>query len=162
MAAVIDRRVAAELDGPFVLFLLGIRFNRPWRFWSWLPVFTAMPAMLAELQDRPDLGLLHARTHFGFRNIAVVQYWRSHEQLQAYAQARDKAHLPAWHAFNKRVGTNGDVGIWHETYLIAPGASEAIYVNMPPYGLGRAGRTPDAVGGRATALGRLKAPLTPR
>lgn len=162
MAASIDRRVAAELDGPFVLFLIGVRINRPWKLWSWLPVLTAMPRMLAELQRRPELGLLHARAHFGFPNITAVQYWRSHEQLQAYAQARDKAHLPSWHAFNTSIGTNGDVGIWHETYLIAPGASEAIYVNMPPYGLGRAGMTPDAVGPRATAQGRLKARLTSR
>lgn len=157
MAAIIDRRVAAELDGSFVLFLIGFRINRPWKLWAWLPVFTAMPAMLKELQARPELGLLHARTNFGFPNMSIVQYWRSHQQLQAYAQARDKAHLPAWHAFNKRVGTSGDVGIWHETYLIEPGASEAIYVNMPPYGLGRAGTTPDAVGSRATAQGRLLA-----
>lgn len=161
MAAVIRRRVAAEIDGSFVLFLLGVRINRPWKLWSWLPVFTAMPTMLAELQGRPELGLLHARTQFGFPNITVVQYWRSHAQLQDYAHRRDQAHLPAWHAFNKRVGTNGDVGIWHETYLIEPGASEAIYVNMPRYGLGRAGRTPDAVGRRATAQGRLKAPPAP-
>ena len=159
MAAVMDRRVAAELDGSFVLFLIGVRINRPWKLLSWLPVFTAMPAMLAELQRRPELGLLHARTHFGFPNIMVVQYWRSHAQLQAYTQARDKAHLPAWTAFNGRVGTSGDVGIWHETYMIEPSASEAIYVNMPPYGLGRAGAVHDAVGLRATAQRRLKAPL---
>ena len=162
MATVSHRRVAAELDGSFVLFLIGVRINRPWKPWSWLPVVTAMPAMLAELARQPDLGLLHARTHFGFPDTSVVQYWRSHAHLQAYAQARDKAHLPAWHAFNKRVGTNGDVGIWHETYLIAPGASEAIYVNMPPYGLGRAGGTADAVGTRATAQGRLKAWMASR
>ncbi len=31
-------------------------------------------------------------------------------------------------------------GIWHETYLVRAGEYEAIYGNMPPFGLGRAGR----------------------
>ncbi len=121
----------------------------------WLPVFAAMPRMLAELQAQPDLGLLHARLHGGFPSAMVVQYWRSHAHLQAYAGARDKAHLPAWRAFNKRIGTNGDVGIWHETFLVAAGHSEAIYVNMPPYGLALAGARHEAIGNRATATRRL-------
>lgn len=29
---------------------------------------------------------------------------------------------------------------WHETYLVRAGEYEAIYGNMPPFGLGRAGR----------------------
>ena len=28
MSAIIDKRVCAEIDGPFVLFLIGIRLNR--------------------------------------------------------------------------------------------------------------------------------------
>jgi len=35
--------------------------------------------------------------------------------------------------------TDGSVGIWHETYQVARGAYENIYVNMPPFGLGKAG-----------------------
>ncbi len=27
----INRRVSAEIDGGFVLFLIGIRINRPWK-----------------------------------------------------------------------------------------------------------------------------------
>jgi hypothetical protein len=30
------------------------------------------------------------------------------------------------------------VGIWHETYTVAPGQYESIYVNMPRFGLGNA------------------------
>ena len=156
MAKIIDKRVCAEMDGGFVVFLIGMRVNKPWKFWKWLPVATAMPRMLAELFKQPDLGLLHAESHFGFPNVSVTQYWKSFEHLEAYAKARDKAHLPAWQAFNKAVASNGDVGIWHETYVIEPGRYENIYNNMPPYGLGAVGGIVDAVGGRQAARQRVK------
>jgi hypothetical protein len=66
------------------------------------------------------------------------------DALMDYAKKRDSAHMPAWREFNKRVGTSGDVGIWHETYRIRPGDYESVYVNMTPFGLGRAGQLVDA------------------
>jgi hypothetical protein len=98
---------------------------------------------------------LHARTHFGFPNVLVVQYWRSFEHLQKYATSRDALHLPAWHAFNSAVGSNGDVGIWHETFLVKAGAFETVYNNMPPYGLGLAGSLEPATGTLKSARTRL-------
>ncbi|MEI6419985.1 MAG: DUF4188 domain-containing protein, partial [Sphingomonadales bacterium] len=89
----------------------------------------------------------------------LVQYWRSHEHLQAFATGRDQLHLPAWQRFNQAVGSNGDVGIWHETYEIMPGQYESVYNNMPAYGLGRAGAMYDAVGPRARADGRRQMQL---
>ena len=106
MADIIAKRLCAELDGEFVLFLIGARINKPWKVWQWLPVVQAMPRMLIELGKQPELGLLHARTHFGLRNVMVVQYWRSFDALEAYATSRNAAHLPAWQAFNKSVGSN--------------------------------------------------------
>jgi hypothetical protein len=156
MSEIISRRVCAEIRGPFVLFLIGIRINRPWKIGSWLPVFSAMGPMIAELYRRPELGLLHNRTHFGFPGTMLVQYWRSAEHLAAFATDRDQLHLPAWQRFNQAVGTNGDVGIWHETYNVSPGSNENIYVNMPKYGMGLAGDLHDAVGPRARAEGRMK------
>jgi hypothetical protein len=55
------------------------------------------------------------------------------------------------------VGTNGSVGIWHETYAVSPGTYENVYVNMPPFGLGKAGNLHPASGGRQSAAGRLSA-----
>jgi hypothetical protein len=133
-----------------------MRVNRWWKPWKYVPVFRAMGRMLPELMRNPGIGLLHARTHFGFRNVMVVQYWRSYEALEAYAMARDRAHLPAWAAFNTAVGTNGDVGIWHETYCIAPGTYETVYGNMPAFGLGLAGTRHDASGARARGKGRMQ------
>ena len=156
MVQIIDRRVSAEIDGEFVVFIIGMRINKPWKIGSWLPVATAMPRMLVELAQQPDLGLLHVRSHFGFPNIMSIQYWRSFDHLEAYARNQSAAHLPAWQAFNKQVGSNGDVGIWHETYAIAPGRYEAIYNNMPRFGLGMAGELVDAAGYRNEARKRMK------
>ncbi len=155
MAETINRRVSAEISGDFVVFLIGVRINRPWKL-NWLPVFMAMPRMLKELEQKPELGLLHYRLHFGFRSAMVVQYWRSFELLHAYAHSRDQAHLPAWSAFNKAIGANGDVGIWHETYKAWAGSYENIYVNMPRFGLGAAGDIFDSTGARANAKTRMK------
>ncbi len=162
MTGTINRRICAEVDGDFVLFLIGIRINRVLSARRWWPILSAMPKMLRELDAQPDLGLMHHRTHFGLRNTMMVQYWRSHEQLQAYATASDAAHLPAWRAFNRAVGTSGDVGIWHETYVIGAGRTENIYVNMPLHGLGHVGRIEEAQGKRAKAEGRLRANAAPQ
>ena len=142
MAAVIAQRMTARVDGDFVVFLIGMRINRPWKVWKWAPIAAAMPAMLTELMAKPELGLLHARSQFGFPNIIVTQYWRSFEHLHRYATDPELAHLPAWKSFNTAIASNGDVGIWHETYLVAAGAHESVYNNMPAYGLGAAGTLP--------------------
>ncbi len=148
-------RLTAEMDGEFVVFLIGMRINRLWKIHKWLPVAQAMPRMLKELAALPDSGLLASEMWFG-RTTLMVQYWQSFEQLNRYAQNRDAEHLPAWSAFNRRIGTGGDVGIWHETYLIAPGQHESVYVNMPTFGLSKAGRAVKATGKRKSAAGRIK------
>lgn len=155
MPTIRPERLTATLEGDFVVFLIGMRINHPWKLHQWLPVAQAMPRMLRELYQQPELGFLHAETWFA-RTIIVVQYWRSMEQLLAYAKNRDAAHLPAWKAFNQRVGTNGAVGIWHETYAASAGSYENVYVNMPAFGLGQAGVLQPASGGRQSAAGRMR------
>jgi Domain of unknown function (DUF4188) len=149
----IQQRMTGTLDGDFVVFLIGMRVNRWWKVLQWLRVAMAMQHMLRELGKNPELGYLGGEGWFG-RTTIMVQYWRSTDALVEYAKSRDAAHLPAWRAFNKLVGTNGDVGIWHETYSVGPGDYESIYVNMMPFGLGKAGRlTP----GRQHAQERMAA-----
>ena len=157
MAEIIKKRVCAEIEGPFVVFLIGARINRPWKLNVALPFLATMPRMLKELAAEPALGLLHVRQHFGPTGALLIQYWRSFEHLEAYARSPERQHLPAWQWFNKTLGSNGDIGIWHETYLIEPGHYESIYNNMPPYGLGAAGTLVDAVGARQSAHARMKA-----
>ena len=149
-----NERLTASLDGQFVVFLIGMRVNQPLRIDKWLPVVTAMTRMIGELRAQTNLGLLHAEM-WTSRTSIMVQYWRSMEQLLAYAKNKNAQHLPAWRAFNKAVGSNGSVGIWHETYAAAPGTYETFYGNMPPFGLGKAGRLELAAGGKQSAAGRL-------
>jgi hypothetical protein len=156
MKSVERRRLTADIEGDFVVFLIGMRVNKPWKLHKWLPVFMAMPKMLRELERRPEAGLL------GYRNLlgnplqpAVLQYWRSFEQLDAWARSKDGEHFPAWVKFNKTVASNGDVGIWHETFKVAAGQYESVYNNMPPFGLGKASKLVPAAGYRVTAAGRM-------
>ena len=137
------------------MFLIGMRINQPLKIHRWFPVFLAMPRMVNELKRQPELGFIHAETWFS-RTMIMVQYWRSLDQLLAYAKNPDASHLPAWKAFNKAIGNNGSVGIWHETYEISPGRYENVYVNMPPFGLGVAGTLHPATDWKQTAAGRLR------
>jgi Monooxygenase af470-like len=137
MADVIPARMTHDYDGELVVFLIGMRINKPWRPDLWLPVFSAMPAMLAELSKDKESGLLGYRLAFGAGGPLVVQYWSSHEKLYAYASDRNAAHRPAWAAFNRRIRkAPGSVGIWHETYVVE--RAETIYSGMPVSGLAAA------------------------
>ena len=151
----IPGRHTARIDGDFVVFLIGMRINRLWQVHKWLPVSRAMPAMLAELRQRPDLGLLHAEAFLGGRTVMTIQYWRSFDQLHAYAHAKDLTHLPAWAAFNRRARGNAAVGIFHETYLVAAGQYECIHVDMPRQGLLRAADPVPVTGRNDSARQRL-------
>ena len=154
MTAIHAGRWTAALDGPYVVFIIGMRFNKPWKVHRCLPVFLAMPKMIGELEARPELGFLGAQTWFS-RTTLMVQYWRSFDALEAYAKARDASHLPAWAAFNRVVGANGDVGIYHETYCIERGTYENIYANMPPTLFGKVGLLVEAKDARNTARERM-------
>ena len=94
-------RFTAQIEGDFVVFLIGMRINRLLLVHKWMPVTAAMPRMIKELVRQPELGLLHAQLFLSGRTLLTVQYWRSFEQLHAYAHARDKQHLPAWAEFNR-------------------------------------------------------------
>jgi len=154
MPRVLAERMCAQIDGDFVVFIIGMRVNKPWKVHKWFPVLTAMPRMLKELSQRPDSGFLGAQS-VGLTTL--VQYWRSFEALEKYARDANSQHWPAWVAFNKRLGkTRGDVGIWHETYRVSAGEYEAIYSGMPPYGLGAAGRLIPARNRFESARGRMQ------
>jgi len=154
MTDIRSERLAGEIDGEFVVFLIGMRVNKWWKPHKWLPAARAMPRMIRELSANPESGFLGWT---GFGKLTMVQYWRSFEQLEAYARSHDHEHWPAWTDFNKRMkNSRGDVGIWHETYVVSPGRYEAIYSGMPPHGLGAAGRLVPATGNREAARERMK------
>ncbi|MCH7628839.1 MULTISPECIES: DUF4188 domain-containing protein [Novosphingobium] len=158
MAKIIPARMTAAHDGPLVVFLIGMRFNKLHRIDKWLPVVRAMGPMIAELARDPDSGFLGWQPSLaGLRTLLLTQYWRDFEALETYARARDRLHWPAWIAFNKAVGTDGSVGIFHETYAVPAGGYETIYANMPPFGLGKVAGLVPATGNRNAARERMKA-----
>ena len=157
LKTVVAGRQTARLEKPVVLFLIGARLNRPWRLDKWAWFTRTMPAMLAELESKPDTGLLWYRTHLSWRMLMVQQYWNSFDKLLAYAQDRNGEHFPAWAKFMRTLSNDGAIGIWHETYLIEPGKYECVYGNMPAFGLAAATKMVPAEGRLAQAKDRFAA-----
>lgn len=148
-------RMTAEMDEPFVVFVIGMRINRYRAVHRWLPVFLAMPRMLRELSAETDSGLLGYETLFDRRTVVTIQYWDSFEDVRRYARDADREHVPAWVAYDESVAAGGAVGIFHETYLVDPDDCESVYRNLPAFGLGAAGGLVPATGHRETAGQRL-------
>ncbi|WP_037677618.1 DUF4188 domain-containing protein [Streptomyces griseus] len=135
-------RTTAAAEGDVVVLLIGMRVNHFWAVHQWVPVILAMLRMLAELTRDKDRGLLgRVLLTASPRTYYVVQYWESKEKLYAYATSPDMFHHRAWSIINRkeRAGkVRGHVGLWHETYVVPEGSYEAIYVDMPPFGLAAA------------------------
>ena len=148
-------RYSAEIEGDFVVLLIGPRVNKPWQL---LQVARdlgeprrGMKAMLDDLVAHPEKGLLGYRMGFPL----IVQYWRSFEHLEAFARDPGDLHRPTWLDFYRRP-RDGRTGIWHETYLVRAGEYEAIYDDTPVAGLAAAGRAVP-LDGQSSARSRLGA-----
>lgn len=159
MSRIFNGRYTAKMDQPFVVFLIGMRINKWWRFDAWLPVANAMSPMIRTLVEHPQKGFLHAESFWNFSGPCIIQYWRSFEDLDTFARNPSDPHLGPWKKFNQAVGSNGIVGIWHETYLVNPGQYECIYGNMPRFGLAAATEHVQATERREAARTRLSANL---
>jgi hypothetical protein len=131
-------RFMAQTDESFVVFMIGMRINRLLAVSKWLPTASAMGPMLKTLHQHPEQGFLGAERFLYPRGVGLVQYWKSRADLTHFARNPSDIHLKAWQQFNRSIGADGSVGIWHETYEIAPGNHESIYVNMPVFGLAAA------------------------
>ncbi len=139
MADVRQGRWTAEIDGDFVVFLIGARINsklQALRVFADLGGRWGMNHMLKQLVANPDKGLLAYESC----GLTLIQYWRSFDHLEAFARNPDDPHLAVWRRYWQRVGKSTRAGIWHETYLVRAGEYEAVYGNMPPHGLAKAGR----------------------
>lgn len=137
MGSINHGRFTADIDGDFVVFVIGAKPN-PLRLIRGLRDLggnKGMKHMLDYLADQPEKGLL------GYEQLGIaswVQYWRSFDHLEAFAKDTEDPHLEVWRNYFKRVGKSGRTGIWHETFLVRAGEYEAIYTNMPSFGLGKA------------------------
>jgi len=139
-------RVTHSYEGPLGLFLIGVRIHKPWRVGIVGPVLAAMPRMLSELGhnaaaaergEAEPLGFLGARTMVDGLGATTVQWWRSVEDIYAYASEPSLEHRPAWRRFYEYARKDPEaVTIWHETYAVPAGAHESIYAGPVSLGLG--------------------------
>jgi len=82
---IIPGRFTARTDKPVVLFLIGMRINNFLALGDILFMAKTMPAMLRELSEKKDSGMLWYRQHLSPPYISVQQYWESFDKLLAYA-----------------------------------------------------------------------------
>jgi hypothetical protein len=156
MAEINQGRWTAQIEGDFVVFIIGARLEKthPLRSLRDLGEFrNGMRAMLAHLTAHPEKGLL-GHQNAGLSTV-VIQYWRSFEALEAFARDEADPHLKTWRSYWRRVGRSDRTGIWHETYLVRSGEYESIYGNMPPFGLGKATELVK-IGADSSARSRLR------
>ena len=52
MTEIRAERLTAEVESEFVVFLIGMRFNRVWKVWRWGPVALVMARMIREYYER--------------------------------------------------------------------------------------------------------------
>jgi hypothetical protein len=153
MARIRRGRYGAEIDGDFVVFLIGARLNSPTRVLQSVVDLGGrrhgMQAMLQSLVADPEKGLLGYRMGFP----VIVQYWRSFEHLEAFARDPGDLHRPTWLAWYRR-SPQGRTGIWHETYQVRAGEYEAVYDGVPVGGLAAAGQVV-SLDGSSSARRRL-------
>lgn len=158
MADIHQGRWTADIDGDFVVFIIGARLNsklHALRSLLDLGGRRGMNHMLKYLTSHPEKGLLGYQS----AGLTLIQYWRSFEHLEAFARDESDPHLAVWRSYWRRVGRSSRTGIWHETFLVRDGEYETIYGNMPPHGLAKASSLIPLAEGRA-ARERLRSSRT--
>jgi len=77
------------------------------------------------------------------------------DHLVKWSQSIRNSHHPYWLWLSKAMRQgDGDVGFWHETYIVKEGSYESIYVDCPHMGLSRAGWLERAAGANSSARAR--------
>lgn len=131
-------RNAANPVSDIALFLIGLRINRLTSLRSGLRVMTSMLRLLRDLRDDHDSGYRGHRILFGPtpREVMVLQYWASGEQLVAFATDPRHRHREAWREFEQMVRSSaGGIGLWHEIYRVPRSGISTFYRDIPPIGL---------------------------
>lgn len=140
MVTINENRMAAEIDGEYVIYINGMRLNKLRALPRYLRAGLEAAKMFERLEADPDSGFLgYLPAYMGLRSGAAIQYWRSLEDIRRFAHDPDDLHVPAWQWYNEEGGTDGGLGFWAELYVVKDGAFETFYRNVPPVGLGEHG-----------------------
>lgn len=133
-------QISTKISEPFVFLVLGVRINRGLQIWKWFPsIFAALPMIYSQIRYRKT-GFLGGQVTYFWPGMGLTQYWASFDDLERYARNKKHPHLRSWRRYNKVIGIDGSVGLWHEAYLVKPGSYEVVYENMPLFGLAAATR----------------------
>jgi len=131
---VLPGRKHAEIEGDYVVFLIGARANKSVDgYFKWIG--DAFGEMIEELESDPSLGYLGSEGFVGATGTISVQYWKTAKELNAWASSSMK-HSPVWKKMMQKGKECSDYGFWHETHEVKAGRYETVYVNMPPMMLG--------------------------
>jgi hypothetical protein len=148
------QRVVAGLPesvGELCLVRFGL-IARRWTAWGF--VRGMGKAIDREASAARALGLLHAeRFALGFGHVGALQYWRSFAELDAWSHRAP--HAEWWRRAVDRMRRRGDLGVYHEAFLVPRSGVESIYLDCPPLGLAAFGTLGEPVGSRTTARQRL-------
>lgn len=154
---IFNGRYMAQIEGDFVVFLIGARINSWRKLLKLAWIGQANNAMYQVLAEKPEYGLLGTESFSRnmFRESINITYWRSYEHLERFAHSKDDPHLATWRRFNREIAGDGSFGIWHETYLVKAGNYECIYGNMPVFGLAKASTHVPITGRKQSSRGRM-------
>ncbi len=162
-------RVTHAYDGPLAVFLIGLRVHKPWKRRIVQQAGAAMPRMIVELEknkaaaergEAESLGYLGSRSTVHLMATTMIQWWRSVDDIYAYANAAGHEHRPAWLEFYQLAKADpAAVTIWHETYAVQPHGAESIYSGPAPLGLARIAGTVPAGRRGETARERIRSRL---
>ena len=101
MLKIFPGRYTAEIDEPFIVFLIGMRVNRILAVRKWLRTARAMNKMLRALQTHPEKGFMGGQAILYRRGIGLIQYWRSFDDLERFSRNPSEPHLEAWRSYNQ-------------------------------------------------------------
>ena len=152
MAKVFTGRYSADVEGDFVVFLIGMRINKPWDVRGWWHTFVVDApddqGARGEPRARPDLG---APGWFG--GPAVVQYWRSLRAARPLrAQRGPAATSPRGRSGTRPRGRPARSASGTRPTRCARASTRSIYGNMPRHGLATAtAHVPVTAKGRSAA-----------
>lgn len=144
-----------ELDEPVVLFIVSGQVNNWLKIYRWFYIPINFLRMVYWLHRHPESGCLNGHVYlriFPF-GMLLLSYWRSWDDLEAFARGKDGTHLASWQRYFR--DADDSMAIWHETYLVEPGKFEAVYGNIGPYALGKVGRIETPKGRKHNGRGRL-------
>lgn len=140
---------------PFAVFLFGMRLNRVRGLPRFLWGLRMLRRVLADLEAHPGRGFLAGQVYRAGRSLLAVQYWESFDALDAYARDHALPHRGAWQRYLRVAMDDPAMGLWHETYLVEPGAWEGVYINMPAWGLGATAGLREMQASKGSARDRL-------